>query len=101
MALDRALLRHFGHATFRPGQRKVISALLAGRDVLSVLPNGAGKSLCYQLPAILLPRLTVVISPLVALMKDQLDGLPPRLRERATILNTQLEPGEAERRAAG
>src|SRR5438270_619121 len=100
-ALDRALLRHFGHTAFRPGQREVVSALLAGRDVLGALPNGAGKSLCYQLPAILLPRLTIVISPLVALMKDQLDGLPPGLRERAMILDSQLEPGEAERRVAG
>src|SRR5437879_5242166 len=80
---------HFGHLGFRPAQREVVSALLAGRDVLGILPNGAGKSICYQLPALLLPRLTVVVSPLIALMKDQLEGLPSDLRHRATLINSQ------------
>src|SRR6187397_2746636 len=65
----------FGFDEFRPGQREVVDALLAGRSALAVFPTGAGKSLCYQLPALLLDGLTVVVSPLIALMKDQIDFL--------------------------
>ncbi|MDO4619832.1 MAG: ATP-dependent DNA helicase RecQ [Lachnospiraceae bacterium] len=76
-----ALQSRFGLPSFRPGQHELISSILAGRDVLGVLPTGTGKSLCYQLPACLLPGLTLVISPLIALMKDQVSscirrGLP-------------------------
>ena len=71
----RLLAERFGLAEFRPGQAEVIEALLAGRSALAVFPTGAGKSLCYQLPALLLDGVTVVVSPLIALMKDQIDAL--------------------------
>jgi ATP-dependent DNA helicase RecQ len=73
--LHHSLQHHFGHATFRAGQQQVMEALLAGRSALAIFPTGAGKSLCYQLPALLLPGLTLVISPLIALMKDQVEAL--------------------------
>ncbi|MCB1054118.1 MAG: DEAD/DEAH box helicase, partial [Acidobacteria bacterium] len=76
--LEQALHQTFGHTTFRPGQRRAAEAVLSGRDVVAVMPTGAGKSLCYQLPALLLEGTTVVISPLIALMKDQVDGLKRR-----------------------
>jgi ATP-dependent DNA helicase RecQ len=69
-----ALREHFGHADFRPHQAAAIEAVLAGRDVLVTMPTGAGKSLLYQLPAVCLDGLTLVISPLIALMKDQVDA---------------------------
>jgi len=93
-----AFQRVFGYEDFRPGQLDVIVPLLEGRSVLGLMPTGAGKSICFQLPAALLPGATVVISPLIALMKDQVDGLPSRLHRRATLINSSLEPGEAERR---
>ena len=68
--LLQALERHFGWTAFRPGQRAVVEALLQGRDCLAVLPTGAGKSLCYQLPALVRQGLMLVVSPLVALMED-------------------------------
>lgn len=77
-ALEDELLRNFGHANFREGQKQVIEALLAGRSSLAVFPTGGGKSLCYQLPAILLEGVTLVVSPLIALMKDQVDVLRQR-----------------------
>ncbi len=73
--LDALLTRHFGFQTFRPHQREIVESLLAGQDVLALLPTGGGKSLCYQLPAVAKQGLTVVISPLIALMKDQVDSL--------------------------
>ena len=69
------LQKYFGHDTFRPGQEPLIEGLLAGRDVLGVMPTGAGKSACYQVPAMLLPGLTLVISPLISLMQDQVASL--------------------------
>src|SRR3954467_2592841 len=76
---DRATLEvlasTFGYDEFRPGQQRVVESLLAGRSALAVFPTGAGKSLCYQLPALLLDGVTVVVSPLIALMKDQIDAL--------------------------
>lgn len=71
---DAALRRHFGHPAFRPPQERVVRACLAGRDVLGVLPTGAGKSVCFQIPALLDPRPTLVVSPLIALMADQVAG---------------------------
>ena len=73
-----ALRRHFGHDSFREGQREVVEAVLGGGDVVLVMPTGGGKSLCYQLPATLEREPTVVISPLIALMKDQIDQLTAR-----------------------
>ena len=69
------LTSRFGYTAFRPGQQQVVESLLAGRSALAVFPTGAGKSLCYQLPALMLEGVTVVVSPLIALMKDQIDLL--------------------------
>jgi ATP-dependent DNA helicase RecQ len=91
--LERTLRERFGLEQFRPGQRAVIESVLGGRDVLCVMPTGGGKSLCYQLPALLLPGLTLVVSPLIALMKDQVDALTQR-GIRATLLNSSLDPAE-------
>ncbi len=77
-ALAESLHRHFGYPGFRPGQREGIETILAGRSLLAVMPTGAGKSLCYQLPALLLPGLTVVVSPLISLMNDQVNALAAR-----------------------
>ncbi|MGH8584554.1 MAG: DEAD/DEAH box helicase, partial [Gammaproteobacteria bacterium] len=71
-----AILRqHWGYDEFRPLQKAAMESILAGRDSLTVLPTGGGKSLCYQAPAVLLPGLAVVVSPLISLMKDQVDSL--------------------------
>jgi len=77
-APHRILRERFGFDGFRPGQEQVIDALLAGRSAVAIFPTGSGKSLCYQLPALLLPGLTLVVSPLIALMKDQIDALQRR-----------------------
>jgi ATP-dependent DNA helicase RecQ len=76
--IEKLFRDSFGHDTFRPGQARVINTLLRGRDVLAVFPTGAGKSLIYQLTAHLLPGATLVVSPLLALMKDQVEGLRAR-----------------------
>src|SRR6267154_804080 len=83
--LERALHERFGLSAFRPGQREAAAAVLEGRDVIAVMPTGAGKSLCFQLPALLLDGLTVVVSPLIALMKDQVDFLHSRGVEAARL----------------
>src|SRR5699024_978411 len=76
--IRNTLRQHFGYDDFRPGQQAVIQHLLAGHSAAAVFPTGAGKSLCYQVPALLLPGLTLVVSPLIALMKDQIDALRAR-----------------------
>ncbi|WP_306590062.1 ATP-dependent DNA helicase RecQ [Geothrix sp. 21YS21S-4] len=88
--LEAALKATFGYDTFRPGQRAIIEAVLAGRDVVGIMPTGAGKSLTYQLPARLLGGVTLVVSPLIALMKDQVDALT-EAGLRATFLNSSLD----------
>src|SRR3954452_20863393 len=87
------LADRFGFRDFRPGQREVVDALLAGRSALAVFPTGGGKSLCYQLPALLLDGVTVVVSPLIALMKDQIDFLSGHGVEAAR-LDSSLGPDE-------
>src|SRR6201989_2212032 len=73
--MRRVLKDVFGFSDFRPGQQAAMTALLAGRSILAVMPTGAGKSLCYQVPALVMGGLTVVVSPLVALMQDQVAAL--------------------------
>ena len=86
----RQLLRErFGHQDFRPGQAAIIDALLQGQNVLTVMPTGSGKSLCYQLPALLNEGCALVISPLIALMKDQVDSLQDH-GIAATFINSSL-----------
>ncbi len=92
-----ALRRHFGHGSFRPGQEDIVRAALAGRDLLAVMPTGSGKSIGYQLPALLLAGPTLVVSPLIALMKDQVDELA-RKGIPAAALHSLATPGQ--RRAA-
>jgi len=96
--LEGRLQSLFGFRGFRPGQQEVVESVLAGRSVLAVMPTGGGKSLCYQLPAMLLPGITLVISPLIALMKDQLDGLPSAVQQHATLINSSLDGDEIGRR---
>jgi ATP-dependent DNA helicase RecQ len=88
--LRGALREHFGYESFNPGQVEVITRVLEGEDTLAILATGAGKSLCYQLPALLLPGTTVVVSPLIALMKDQLDMLAERNITATVALNSTL-----------
>lgn len=88
-----ALKHHFGYDAFRPGQGDAIKAILAGRDCLGVMPTGAGKSLCYQVPGIVLPGLTLVVSPLVSLMGDQVRSLTDA-GVRGAYLNSSLTPGQ-------
>ena len=88
-----ALTRYFGYDSFRPGQQGIVEALLAGHDVLGVMPTGAGKSVCYQIPAALSPGMTLVISPLISLMRDQVDALND-LGMPAAFINTTQTPDE-------
>lgn len=92
--LRDALSQHFGFSGFRPGQEAIVRSVLEGRNTVAVMPTGAGKSLCYQLPAMLLPGTCLVVSPLVALMKDQVDALSAK-GIPATFVNSSI--GEAER----
>ena len=93
--VETALRERFGFSGFRAGQRELIEAALAGRDALGILPTGGGKSLTYQLPATLLDGLTVVVSPLIALMKDQVDAFNRRGLGRAVAIHSNLTPREA------
>ncbi|HKB75129.1 MAG TPA: RecQ family ATP-dependent DNA helicase [Myxococcales bacterium] len=97
--LREALSTHFGYGGFRPGQEAIIQSVLSGRPTLAILPTGGGKSLCFQLPALLLEGTTVVASPLVALMKDQVDALTVR-GIPATFVNSSLSEAERKERQA-
>ena len=99
-SLTSCLKQTFGYDSFRPLQREIMEATLQGRDALAVLPTGAGKSLCYQLPALVRDGLTIVVSPLIALMKDQVDQLQAS-GVNATFLNSTLEATEARNRLDG
>ncbi len=91
----------FGFDAFRPGQEDVVRAAIAGRDTLALMPTGSGKSLTYQLAAMLRPEPTLVLSPLIALMKDQVDKLPPEIAATATFVNSSLSAEETVSRLAG
>ncbi|MBV9879775.1 MAG: ATP-dependent DNA helicase RecQ [Gemmatirosa sp.] len=94
----RAVLRaRFGYDDFRAGQERAVEAVLAGRDTLVIMPTGGGKSLCFQIPALMLPGLTVVVSPLISLMKDQVDALTARGLPAAFINSTLTSAQAAER----
>jgi ATP-dependent DNA helicase RecQ len=95
-----ALKRVFGFDAFRPGQEAVVQDVLAGRDVLALMPTGGGKSLCYQLPALLQPGVSLVVSPLIALMQDQVRQLQDN-DIAATFINSSIEPAEISRRMTG
>ncbi|MEC8474675.1 MAG: DEAD/DEAH box helicase, partial [Planctomycetota bacterium] len=84
-----SFLSSLGLKEFRPGQKEVVDAVTSGKDVMCVMPTGGGKSLCYQLPSLMRPGLTIVISPLIALMKDQVDSLKT-LGIRAELINSSL-----------
>ncbi len=96
-APQEVLQSTFGYSSFRPGQEEIIQAVLSGRDCIGVMPTGAGKSLTYQIPARILSGMTLVISPLIALMKDQVDGLT-EIGIRATFINSSLTPAERRER---
>ena len=92
-SLEAALKHFFGHDSFRPGQRKIIEAALQNKDLLTIMPTGGGKSLCFQLPALLRKGITIVVSPLIALMQDQVDALQDN-GINAVYLNSSLEYAE-------
>src|SRR5438445_6582786 len=93
MELSEALKEHFGYDTFRKGQEAIVRSVLSGRPTIAILPTGGGKSLCYQLPALMLEGVTIVVSPLIALMKDQIDFLQRRGIEAAR-LDSSLDAAE-------
>lgn len=96
---EELLQKYYGYGSFRPGQARVLKSILEGRDTLAIMPTGAGKSICFQIPALLFTGVTLVISPLISLMKDQVDTLI-NLGVPAAMINSSLSPGEVERRIA-
>src|SRR5438128_11451282 len=97
MDLAGTLKKHFGYDEFRPLQEQIVKDALAGRDVFVLMPTGGGKSLCFQLPALIRDGLTIVVSPLISLMKDQVDALRTS-GIAATFLNSTLDRQEAKAR---
>lgn len=93
--LKSSLQEYFGFPSFRENQEEILRRAVEGRDTLALMPTGAGKSLCYQLAAMLRPSPTLVLSPLIALMKDQVDKLPPAIGRHAALINSSLDPAEA------
>ena len=89
----RVLKKYFGYDTFREGQERIIDALLEGKDAFGIMPTGAGKSLCYQTPALLLDGITLVVSPLISLMKDQVETLN-EASVHAAYFNSSLTAGQ-------
>ncbi len=99
LEVESLLKQYFGYSSFRPGQHEVIQTLLDGRDCLAIMPTGAGKSICFQLPALMMPGVTLVISPLISLMKDQVDSLVNQ-EIPATYINSQCTFEEVKARFA-
>lgn len=99
--IDRILRDNFGLESLRPKQKEVIDSVLSGKHTLALLPTGYGKSLCYQMPSLALPGITLVVSPLIALMQDQMSGLTKRGIVSATVLNSAIASDEYERRLQG
>ncbi len=93
MTKEEALKKYFGYDSFREGQELLVDSVLQGRDVLGVMPTGAGKSICYQIPALLMPGITLVVSPLISLMKDQVSSLN-QAGIHAAFLNSSLTAGQ-------
>jgi len=96
MTIHQTLEKYFGHKEFRPGQEEIINAIISGKNVLGILPTGAGKSICYQVPAISSENFSIVISPLIALMKDQVDSLNS-IERTAAFINSSLDYSEVEK----
>ena len=94
---ERILKEYYGYPSFREGQARILTGILGGRDTFAIMPTGAGKSICFQIPALLFSGVTIVISPLISLMKDQIDALNS-LGIPASCINSSLTPREIRER---